>query len=80
MLQFVLLGSLSVTLNTCADLVVASLAGPIGRALARRPGLQNGQRLSDGVGAYWGWELMWLYLTIEAFSFVSFCAFGDVWF
>ena len=49
-LQFALLGSLSVTLNTCADLVIASLAGPIGRALARRPGLQNGQRLATGLG------------------------------
>lgn len=49
-LQFALLGSLSVTLNTCADLIVASLAGPIGKALSQRPNLQRTQRVATGVG------------------------------
>lgn len=49
-LQFALLGSLSVTLNTCADLIVASLAGPIGKTLQQRPRLQRIQRVATGCG------------------------------
>ena len=48
--QFALLGSLSVTLNTCADLIVASLAGPIGKTLQQRPRLQQTQQVATGCG------------------------------
>lgn len=48
--QFVLLGSLSVTLNTLVDIIVVSLAGPLGQALLKRPRLQRLQRLATGGG------------------------------
>ena len=48
--QFLLLGSISVLLNTSADFVVAALAGPIGQGLKTRPRLQTGQRYVTGSG------------------------------
>ncbi|MEO0564651.1 MAG: LysE family translocator [Chloroflexota bacterium] len=48
--QFLVLGMISVTMNTSADLVVATLAGPIGGALKRQAGLRRGQRLFSGSG------------------------------
>lgn len=55
--QFLLLGTVSVTLNTTVDVVVALLAGPIGSQLRRRPRLRHGQRYASGgallaLGAY----------------------------
>lgn len=55
--QFILLGCISVFMNTSADLVVATLAGPIGSQLKKRPKLRKGQRLFTGgslvaLGAY----------------------------
>ena len=46
--QFLLLGTISVTLNTTADVVVSLLAGPIGSLLRRRPRLRHGQRYASG--------------------------------
>jgi threonine/homoserine/homoserine lactone efflux protein len=46
----VLLGCISVLLNTSVDFVVAALAGPIGRRLARSIGLRRGQRIFSGCG------------------------------
>lgn len=56
-LQFILLGSLSVLLNSTADLIVAFLAGPLGGYLTRNVKLRQGQRLFSGLafialGAY----------------------------
>jgi threonine/homoserine/homoserine lactone efflux protein len=56
-LEFIVLGSISVFLNTSADLVVATLAGPIGSQLKQRAGLRKAQRMFSGVslialGAY----------------------------
>ena len=48
-LEFVLLGSISVLLNSSVDLVVATLAGPIGAQLKRRAKLRRAQRLFSGV-------------------------------
>lgn len=55
--QFILLGSLSVLLNSTADLIVAFLAGPLGGYLTRNVKLRQGQRLFSGLafialGAY----------------------------
>lgn len=55
--QLLLLGSISVCLNTSADVVVSLLAGPIGARLRRSPRLRNGQRFFSGgaligLGAY----------------------------
>jgi threonine/homoserine/homoserine lactone efflux protein len=55
--QFLLLGCVSVALNTAADLVVASFAGPIGQWLRGSPGWQRAQRRLTGwaligLGAY----------------------------
>ena len=49
-LQFVVLGGLSVVLNTSADLVVAAFADAISEKLKRNPRLQTKQRLASGVG------------------------------
>ena len=46
--QFLALGTLSVALNTTADLVVALLAGPIAARLRRSPRLRRGQRYASG--------------------------------
>ncbi len=48
-LEFVLLGGISVLLNSSVDLVVATLAGPIGAQLKRRATLRRAQRLFSGV-------------------------------
>jgi len=48
--QFALLGSLSVTLNTCADLTVAMFAGLISEKLRANPALQRRQRVVSGAG------------------------------
>ena len=48
--QFVLLGCISVLLNTSVDFVVAALAGPIGRRLQENTALRRGQRLFSGGG------------------------------
>lgn len=50
MMQFVLLGCISVLLNTGVDFVVAALAGPIGRRLQESYRLQRRQRLFSGYG------------------------------
>jgi threonine/homoserine/homoserine lactone efflux protein len=55
--QFLLLGTLSVTLNTCADLAVILLAAPIGTRLRSSALLRSRQRTATGItliglGAY----------------------------
>lgn len=55
--QFVLLGTISVALNTAADLVVAFFAGPIGYRLQHSAKFRRRQRVASGValvglGAY----------------------------
>jgi len=47
--QFLLLGAISVTLNTCADLLVASFAGPLGSRMKRSAKFRSGQRAASGV-------------------------------
>jgi threonine/homoserine/homoserine lactone efflux protein len=47
-LQFVLLGMLSVTLNTSADLVVTLLAGPLGQRIRRSERFRRSQRTLTG--------------------------------
>lgn len=56
-LEFIVLGSISVFLNTSVDIVVATLAGPIGVQLKKRARLRKAQRAFSGVslialGAY----------------------------
>lgn len=46
--QFLLLGAISVVLNTSADLVVVTLAGPIGQRLRTRPRFRRGQQVFSG--------------------------------
>jgi threonine/homoserine/homoserine lactone efflux protein len=48
-LQFLLLGAISVTLNTCADVLVACFAGPLGSSMKRNARLRSGQRTASGV-------------------------------
>jgi threonine/homoserine/homoserine lactone efflux protein len=48
-LQFLLLGAISVTLNTCADVLVACFAGPLGSSMKRNARLRRGQRTASGV-------------------------------
>ncbi|MEO1520835.1 MAG: LysE family translocator [Cyanobacteria bacterium J06633_2] len=48
--QFLFLGTLSITLNTMADLVVAFLAGPLGHHLSTNRKLQARQRYLTGTG------------------------------
>jgi threonine/homoserine/homoserine lactone efflux protein len=48
--QFIILGSISVILNTSADIVVATLAGSIGYQLKTYPRLRKGQHMFTGVG------------------------------
>jgi threonine/homoserine/homoserine lactone efflux protein len=48
--QFILLGCISVCLNTGADIVVACFAGPIGRRLASNQAFRRRQRTASGVG------------------------------
>jgi threonine/homoserine/homoserine lactone efflux protein len=47
--QFLLLGAISVTFNTCADLVVACFAGPLGARMKRSAKLRSQQRAASGV-------------------------------
>ena len=47
--QFVMLGAISVTLNTCADLLVACFAGPLGARMQRSAKLRGRQRAASGV-------------------------------
>lgn len=53
-LQFALLGSISVALNTSADIVIALLAGPIGQWLRTSARFRRRQRL------FTGWSLIGL--------------------
>jgi threonine/homoserine/homoserine lactone efflux protein len=46
--QFLVLGAISVTLNTCADLVVAFFAGPLGSAMKRNARFRSRQRAASG--------------------------------
>jgi threonine/homoserine/homoserine lactone efflux protein len=46
--QFVTLGTISVTLNTAADLVVTMLAGPLGQHIRRSPRFRRRQRMATG--------------------------------
>jgi threonine/homoserine/homoserine lactone efflux protein len=48
-LQFLTLGAISVTLNTCADLLVACFAGPLGSRMKRSAKLRSRQRAASGV-------------------------------
>lgn len=55
--QFIIFGAVSVVFNTSADVVVALLAGPIGRRLATNARFRTGQRMTTGLmlvglGAY----------------------------
>jgi threonine/homoserine/homoserine lactone efflux protein len=47
--QFLLLGGLSVALNTSADLVVTLLAGPIGNYIRSSPRFRRRQRTATGI-------------------------------
>jgi threonine/homoserine/homoserine lactone efflux protein len=49
-MQFLLLGILSVSLNTIADLVVVSFAAPIGARLRSSARFRRNQRVASGVG------------------------------
>src|SRR6267154_3590322 len=49
-LQFVLLGALSLLLNTAADLVVVVLAAPLERRLKSSVRFRRGQRVASGLG------------------------------
>lgn len=46
--QFLMLGAISVTLNTCADLVVVYFAGPLGSTLKRNARFRSRQRAASG--------------------------------
>lgn len=48
--QFLLLGLVSVSLNTLADLLVVSFAAPLGRRLHNSPLFRRNQRVASGVG------------------------------
>jgi len=49
-LQFLVLGALSVLLNTAADLVVVLLASPLERKLKNSPKFRRRQRVASGLG------------------------------
>ena len=49
-LQFLLLGTISVVLNTCADLTVVALASNLAQRLRHSPSLARKQRTASGVG------------------------------
>ena len=49
-LQFAILGILSVTLNTAADIAVVSLAAPLERKLKSSTGFRRRQRTASGLG------------------------------
>ncbi len=46
--QFLMLGAISVTLNTCADLVVACFAGPLGSRMKESARFRSRQRAASG--------------------------------
>lgn len=46
--QFLMLGAISVALNTCADLMVACFAGPLGSRMKRSAKLRSRQRSASG--------------------------------
>ena len=48
-LQFLLLGSISVGLNTTADLVVTAMAGPLGKRIRSSTTFRRRQRTATGV-------------------------------
>jgi threonine/homoserine/homoserine lactone efflux protein len=48
-LQFLMLGAISVTLNTFADVLVACFAGPLGARMKRSAKLRRQQRAASGV-------------------------------
>ena len=48
--QFVILGAISVSLNTAADVVVVLLAAPLERKLKSSARFRRGQRTASGVG------------------------------
>ncbi|HLY39918.1 MAG TPA: LysE family translocator [Terracidiphilus sp.] len=50
MMQFLVLGAMSVTMNTAADLVVVLFAAPFGRALRSNAKFRRNQRVASGVG------------------------------
>jgi len=49
-LQFLILGTISVVLNTAVDLIVVGFAGSLALKLVRRPKLVERQRTASGVG------------------------------
>src|SRR6202023_1279585 len=49
-LQFLIFGTVSVALNTTADLLVVSLAGPLGRKLKASAAFRRRQRVGSGLG------------------------------
>jgi threonine/homoserine/homoserine lactone efflux protein len=49
-LQFLILGTVSVALNTTADLLVVSLAVPVGRKLKASAAFRRRQRVASGLG------------------------------
>jgi threonine/homoserine/homoserine lactone efflux protein len=49
-LQFVILGAVSVGLNTAADLLVVFLAAPLEQKLRHSPTFRRNQRVASGVG------------------------------
>lgn len=56
-LQFILLGTISVTLNTTADIIVTILAGPLGQRIRESALFRQRQRtltgaVMIGLGAY----------------------------
>ncbi len=46
--QFLTLGAISVTLNTCADTLVACFAGPLGSRMKKSAKFRSGQRTASG--------------------------------
>lgn len=48
-MQFLILGAISVTLNTFADLLVALFAGPLGARMQRNAKFRSRQRAASGV-------------------------------
>lgn len=49
-MQFLILGTISVSLNTCADLVVVLLAAPLERKLKGSAAFRRRQRVASGLG------------------------------
>lgn len=49
-MQFLLLGAISVAMNTAADLIVVTFAAPFGHALRSNAKFRRNQRVTSGVG------------------------------